>query len=124
MGDPQKIILNLCKKYESHDVFWNRRYETEHVMSDKQVKLKLKNNKISVKTYIGSVLIEPWNVLGKKNQRLKVFTPYKNSLINNHTIEKPFSKPSKLSLIKIKESTSLNNLKLINGSWMKKFENK
>ena len=103
VGDPQKIILNLCKKYESHDVFWNRRYETEHVMSDKQVKLKLKNNKISVKTYIGSVLIEPWNVLGKKNQRLKVFTPYKNSLINNHTIQKPFSKPSKLSLIKIKE---------------------
>ncbi len=124
VGDPQKIILNLCKKYESHDVFWNRRYETEHVMSDKQVKLKLKNNKVSVKTYIGSVLIEPWNVLGKKNQRLKVFTPYKNSLINNHTIQIPFSKPSKLSLIKIKESISLNNLKLISGSWTKKFENK
>ena len=121
-GDPRNIIIDLCKKYKSDNVFWNRRYEPEHVKRDKEIKLQLKKNNIVVKTYFGSVLIEPWNVLGKQRQRLKVFTPYKNSLINNHSIQKPISKPNKLSLLKIKESLTLNNLQLINENWMKKFD--
>ena len=62
--------------------------------------------------------------MGKQQQRLKVFTPYKNSLINNHTIAQPISTPKSLSLFKIKESITLDDLKLRNESWMKKFEAK
>ena len=85
-GDPKKILLNLCNKYFSDYVFWNRRYEPEQVNRDREIKLNLENNNVCVKTYSGSVLVEPWNVLGKQNQRLRVFTHYKNSLINNHII--------------------------------------
>ena len=123
-GSPQKILLNLCKKYKSDNIFWNRRYETEHYNRDKEIILQLKNYNVFVKTFCGSVLIEPWNVLGKQQQRLKVFTPYKNSLINNHTIAQPISTPKSLSLFKIKESITLDDLKLRNESWMKKFEAK
>ena len=37
-GDPRSIIIDLCKKYKSDNVFWNRRYEPEHVKRDKEIK--------------------------------------------------------------------------------------
>ena len=73
----------------------------------------IRDSNINVQTFNGKVLIEPWNIKGKQNQSLKVFTPYKNSLIGNHLI------PECLPITKIKyhfrlsSSLKLNKLNLI-----------
>tara|TARA_A100001015_G_scaffold9116_1_gene11178 strand:+ start:136 stop:1560 length:1425 start_codon:yes stop_codon:yes gene_type:complete len=121
-GDPEKIFSNLIKKFKINGVFWNRRYEAKCVERDTKIKSKFKTLNINVQTYNGKVLVEPWNIKGKQNQNLKVFTPYKNSLLGNHFI--PESLPvSKIKYhFKISSSLKLSELNLISNNWMKKFD--
>ena len=85
---------------EINGIFWNRRYEAKCVERDAKIKSKFKTLNINVQTYNGKVLVEPWNIKGKQNQSLRVFTPYKNSLLGNHLI------PECLPVTKIKFSFS------------------
>ena len=117
-GDPEKIFSELIKKFKINGVFWNRRYEAKCVERDTKIKSKFKTLNINVQTYNGKVLVEPWNIKGKQNQNLKVFTPYKNSLLGNHFI--PGSLPiSKTKYhFKISSSLKLSELNLISNNWM------
>ena len=121
-GDPEKIFSDLIKKFKINGIFWNRRYEAKCVERDTKIKSKFKTLNINVQTYNGKVLVEPWNIKGKQNQNLKVFTPYKNSLLGNHII--PQSLPvTKINYhYKISSSLKLSELNLISSNWMKKFD--
>ena len=120
-GNAEKIISSLCKTYKIKNVFFNRRYELENIIIEKNLYEQLKDNDVIIKTSNGSTLIEPWLVKGKQGQALKVFTPYKNSLIRNHEIPKPLDKPKSIRLLKVKESIKLDDLHLFKSNWMKKF---
>ncbi len=121
IGDPEQIFFDLLNNYKIKSVFWNRRYESEPLIRDKKIKKALIDRGIKVKSYNGKTLIEPWNIKGKQGQNLKVFTPYKNSLINNHNIPNPLPKPKDLICLKIKNSLTVENLNLIQSNWMNKF---
>ncbi len=121
-GNPKHIIPELCNLNEITHVFWNRRYIFDKQKIDIEVKKILKKNKIEVQSFNGNTLIEPWNIRGKQGQNLKVFTPYKNSLIKNHTIPYPLQKPKKFHTLLIKNNILLDDLNLKNHNWMKKFD--
>ena len=122
-GNPEKVILNLIKNYAINSIFWNRRYEYEAIIRDKNLKQKLVKNNIEVFSFNGKTLVEPWNIKGKQGQSLKVFTPYKNSLINNHEIKPPLPKPIDVRFTRTNDSLDLQDLNLKSKKWMKKFEN-
>ncbi len=121
-GDPEKIFDSLIKKFKINGIFWNRRYEAKCVERDTKIKSKFKALNINVQTYNGKILIEPWNIKGKQNQSLKVFTPYKNSLLANHLIPEPLPIPKIKYPFKMSSSLKLNELNLISNNWMKKFD--
>ena len=121
-GDPEKIFSDLIKKFKINGIFWNRRYEAKCVERDTKIKSKFKTLNINVQTYNGKVLVEPWNIKGKQNQNLKVFTPYKNSLLNNHIIPQSLPVTKTNYHYKISSSLKLSELNLISSNWMKKFD--
>ena len=121
-GNPKNVFLNLINEINIKNVFWNRRYEPEAICRDTELKSYLKTQNINIETYNGKVLIEPWNIKGKQGQNLKVFTPYKKSLIANHIIPKPIPMAKISKHFKLKTSLKLYELNLVSEKWMTKFE--
>ena len=75
-GDAKKIILSLCEKYDIEVVRWNRCYEPWRIARDQKIKKNLNQINIEAKSYNGSLLWEPWDVLKSDGTPYKVFTPY------------------------------------------------
>ena len=75
-GDPIEIMLKLCQKNNVTLVAWNRCYEPWRISRDKKLKTLLEDHGITVKTFNGSLLWEPWTVSKKDQTPYKVFTPF------------------------------------------------
>lgn len=75
-GDPQKIIPQLVKQHSLNAVYWNRRYDRESVTTDKALKEKLSTETITVHSYKGNLLLEPWEVKTQSGEHYKVFTSF------------------------------------------------
>ena len=88
-GNPETIFSKLIEKLKINTFLWNRRYEPEGLNIDLKIKKLFEKKRFKVETFNASTLVEPWKILGKQNQRLKVFTHYKNSLIIGRTVATP-----------------------------------
>ncbi len=75
-GKPLDVIQSLCKDYDIDAVYWNRMYESWARERDSEIKKTLKSNGIEAKSYNGSLLWEPMDVLKNDGTPYKVFTPY------------------------------------------------
>lgn len=76
VGEPHQVLKKLATHFEVKDVYWNRCYEPQVIVRDKQIKSELTNIGIAVHSSNGSLLLEPWEVKNKSGQYFKVFTPY------------------------------------------------
>ena len=70
-----EILLALALKNVT-GVFRNRCYTPWQVSRDTSIKHKIQSKKIECKTFNGSLLWEPWEVLKPDDTPYKVFTPY------------------------------------------------
>ena len=75
-GNALDIIKDLLKNKNIKGVFWNRCYEPSSILRDKKIKKYLLENDIAVKTFNGSLIREPWDILKDDNTPYKVFTPF------------------------------------------------
>ena len=99
-GDPISILPELARKYGVHRIHWNRCYEPWSRQRDAKVKKQLQACDIEVRSYNGSLLWEPWDVLKKDGTSYKVFTPYYTKGCHHATPpRKPLLRPEKLDLI-------------------------
>ncbi|MDF1797035.1 MAG: deoxyribodipyrimidine photo-lyase [Coxiellaceae bacterium] len=114
-GDPLSVLRTLVKKYHIDAVFWNRCYEPWQIKRDKQIKIELEALGVSVKTYNGSLLWEPWEIEKKSGGNYKVFTPfYRKGCLQAMPPREPIAKPKKLNVIPHKDSdTPLDSLSLL-----------
>lgn len=113
-GDPKKILIKLCAQYNITAIYWNRCYEPWQVLRDKEIKKELKELNIKIRTFNGSLLWEPWDVLKNDGMPYKVFTPfYRKGCTNAPLPRKPLSKPRGLKLHKNINSGSITDLKLL-----------
>ena len=102
LGEPIKILENIIKENQVNTVLWNRCYEPWRIDSDKTIKQKLKDSQINVKSFNGSLLWEPWDILKSDSTPYKVFTPYyKKGCLGAQ--EPRYPKTKKLDLAKIKK---------------------
>lgn len=125
MGNPQDIILDLVKKHSIDSVIWNRCYEPWQVSRDKKIKMKLKSINVNVKTFNGSLLWEPWDILKKDGTPYKVFTPfYKKGCQSLPSPKVPLNKPYKLETKRIPfNNTTVKSLNLLpKHSWHEKIK--
>lgn len=76
VGKAADVLPNLCEEHHVDAVFWNRRYEPDHLDQDKALKSRLKHDGLVVESFNGNLLFEPWEVLRDKKHPYRVFTPY------------------------------------------------
>ncbi len=75
-GDASKIIPQLVAGTGAGEVCWNRCYEPWRIARDTTIKEHLGEKGCRVRSFNGSLLWEPWEVLKQDGTPYKVFTPY------------------------------------------------
>lgn len=79
-GDTEKILLELVDETQASHVFWNRRYHNSQIEIDKALKSELTSKGVSVETFNGNLLREPWEVKTGSGGPYRVYTPFWKSL--------------------------------------------
>ncbi|MGC6392330.1 MAG: cryptochrome/photolyase family protein [Alphaproteobacteria bacterium] len=125
-GDSSEIIHALIAEGLVSDISWNRSYEPKHISRDQELKSQLLAAGVSVHSYPGNVLIEPFAITTGSGGPYRVFTPFWKN-ISQLNIEKPLAVPSKTSMEPVKISQraqSIDSFKLTNSAhnWMQKLE--
>jgi deoxyribodipyrimidine photo-lyase len=94
-GNATDIILDLTQKYNIKSVYWNRCYEPWRIKRDKIIKEVLQKQNIDVKSFNGSLMIEPWEVVKSDETPYKVFTAfYKKAYLSGYFISTPILRPN------------------------------
>ncbi|WP_169543378.1 cryptochrome/photolyase family protein [Sneathiella aquimaris] len=75
-GDPLSILPALCEQNGVEAVFWNRCYEPWQISRDGALKEILTQGGITVSSFNGSLLWEPWTISKKDGTPYRVFTPF------------------------------------------------
>ena len=97
-GDPLAVISQLAQQTSATSVVWNRCYEPWRIARDAKLKSVLKEPRIEVENYNGSLLWEPWQVLKKDGTPYKVFTPYyRRGCLSAAAPRKPLPVPAKIN---------------------------
>ena len=93
-GNSYDVLHQLIKETGAAGVYWNRKYEPNIIERDKLIKKDLREKGLIAKSFNGSLLIEPEEVLNKSNNPFKVFTPFwKQCLIHLQNNEPKHPKP-------------------------------
>jgi deoxyribodipyrimidine photo-lyase len=79
-GDAAKILPALCEQYDVAAVYWNRCYEPWRIARDSSIKTILSEQGVSVSSFNGSLLREPWKTNKDDGTPYKVFTPFYRKL--------------------------------------------
>ena len=114
-GDPIKIINKLIQSNNINGIYWNRCYEQWEIKRDKEIKKELTERGIQVKSFNGSLIREPWEVLKEDKTPYKVFTAlYKKAYFFSDIVVKTLKKPIKINFSdKTDDFNSLDSLKLL-----------
>jgi deoxyribodipyrimidine photo-lyase len=114
-GEPLECLSHLAEVANAKAVYWNRCYEPWRLERDMQLKADLKQLGLEVKSFNGSLLWEPWEILKKDQTPYKVFTPYyRRGCLGYVPPRKPLPAPKNISISdKSKCSLTINNLNLL-----------
>ncbi len=74
-GDALAVLRDLIEQTGAGAVYWSRLYDPDSIARDKAVKAALKEDGITVESFAGHVLFEPWTVATKTGGFYKVYTP-------------------------------------------------
>lgn len=95
-GDPATILPDLCATHDVAEVFWNRCYEPEAIARDRALKVELKDKGVTVESFNGALLREPWEVKTKAGGAYGVFTPFWKAECALGDPDLPKAKPEKI----------------------------
>lgn len=123
-GDPLEIIPKLIQEHTVQRIHWNRCYEPWQVRRDGLLKEQLKTSGTEVRSYNGSLLWEPWDVLKQDGTPYKVFTPYyQKGCLMAAPPRKAVLRPSKLELVQANCGKTIDKLGLLPAiRWDKSLE--
>ena len=79
-GDAARELPALARQLGARHLFWNRRYEPELQARDRALKQQLRQAGLTVETFPGNLLREPWQLLKADGTPYRVFTPFWKSL--------------------------------------------
>ncbi|PQA85396.1 cryptochrome/photolyase family protein [Hyphococcus luteus] len=79
-GSAAEIIPGLVEETNAAHVFWNRRYFPGHIETDKKLKSELTEAGVTVETFNGALLREPWELKTGSGGPYRVFTPFWKAL--------------------------------------------
>jgi deoxyribodipyrimidine photo-lyase len=114
-GATEDILQAIAAKFSVTAIYWNRCYEPWRITRDTRLKKQLEKNDIQVKTFNGSLLWEPWDIVKADGTAYKVFTPfYRKGCLSAPQPRSLLPAPRKLELLgDLNGSQSLKSLKLL-----------
>ena len=75
-GNSKKIIDRIIEDIKISHFSWNRLYDKNSIIRDKEIKSSLNKKSIVCNSFNGYLLSEPWEVKNKSASFFKVFTPF------------------------------------------------
>ena len=100
-GKSQEVILKLIAEYSIQAIYWNRCYDPFRIKADSEIKSFLKKRGIECKSFNGSLLWEPWEVMKEDGTPYKVFTAfYQKASLQGKYPGRPLPAPNPLTLVK------------------------
>ena len=119
-GNALDVLQKLIKKYQIHQVLWNRLYSPETIKRDTFIKKALQEQGVDVKTFNGHLLNEPWEVQNNSGQYFKVFTPYWRKAFEVYQSKKEkLEKIKSINVLSHQENLTFNFLP--KKKWCQKF---
>lgn len=113
-GDAAAIISALIKKTKAQGIYWNRCYEPWRIARDKKIKTALEEDGISVESFNGALLWEPWDVKKSDGTPYKVFTPFfRKGCMSAKEPRHPLPAPKKIDFADAPKGMHIDNLALL-----------
>jgi deoxyribodipyrimidine photo-lyase len=75
-GKAETVIKTVVEESGAEAIFWNRRYHEKDRDRDRDIKTDLKEQGLTVESFKGNLLVEPWEVSTKSGGPYRVFTPF------------------------------------------------
>lgn len=75
-GEPKQVLQDVIQQHNVTAVYWNRAYDPASIQRDSAIKSWLKAQDITTRSFAGSVLFEPWQILKSDGTPYRVFTPF------------------------------------------------
>jgi deoxyribodipyrimidine photo-lyase len=91
-GCAEEVLGRLRKETGARAVFWNRQTDPAAVRREGRVKQALRGAGCEVKTFDGSLLVDPAGFRNRSGRPFQVFTPFWNAC-RHEKIEKPWPVP-------------------------------
>ncbi|MFO1007863.1 MAG: deoxyribodipyrimidine photo-lyase [Planctomycetaceae bacterium] len=95
-GHALAVLRTLVNETGAQAVYWNRRYEPAITARDQVVKSELRNAGLTVESFNGSLLLEPWEVATKTGGPYQVFTPFWKACLARSVTTDPLPCPDKI----------------------------
>ncbi|MEM0912697.1 MAG: deoxyribodipyrimidine photo-lyase [Pseudomonadota bacterium] len=93
-GDPVEVLKELTHQFDASHLVWNRMYEHWAIERDSSIKRVLAESGVTVKSFNGSLLWEPMDILKKDGTPYKVYTPfYRKGCLNAEHPRPPLAPP-------------------------------
>ena len=83
------VLRELINETGATSVIWSRDLDPMAISRDSKIKKDLKESGVSVTSYRGQVLFEPWTVSTKTGGFYRVYTPFWNS-VRDRSVEPSF----------------------------------
>ena len=116
VGEATDVINGLIEQLSIEQIYWNRCYEPWQVERDRKLKAALIEKGLTVQTFNGALLWEPWTVFKKDKTPYKVFTPFfKRGCMAADAPRRPLAAPDALDLCdkQCEPAVTLADLKLL-----------
>ncbi|MEM9496015.1 MAG: deoxyribodipyrimidine photo-lyase [Pseudomonadota bacterium] len=113
-GDANDVITDILERLDISAVYWNRCYEPWRIARDKTIKQNLTDRAVTVRSFNGSLLWEPWEIAKPDGTPYRVFTPfYRKGCLNAPAPRKPSPKPRKMTTIADAAAPGIESLGLL-----------
>ncbi|GAB5458191.1 MAG: deoxyribodipyrimidine photo-lyase [Henriciella sp.] len=101
-GLARETLAEVISETGAQAVYWNRRYEQSTRDIDADIKESLKHRGLTVESFNGSLVTEPWTQKTGGGKYYRVFTPFWKSVQANYTPPAPLPAPDKIITFELK----------------------
>lgn len=122
-GKAHETLMSVVEETGADAVFWNRRYGSAEREVDSGLKASLKEDDVSVESFNGSLLTEPWTIETGSGGHYRVFTPYWKAVRACYAAPAPSRKPKELAKLDVSSDDLLDwDLQPTAPNWAGGFE--
>src|SRR5262245_16129138 len=96
-GPALQTLQQLIAQTGATAIHWNRRYEPAAIARDALIREALQEDGVTVATFHGALLREPWDAQTRNGRPYRVFTPFKRHLLEHLAPVRPLAAPRRVT---------------------------